>query len=96
MDDQFTQRVRSAAVAGWWTVLIGLIWLTTAWFIFLAIMARRSEWMLCLWGGKDITWPMMQNISLWFFGVFKLVWYVLILITIWLTLWARQLRRTRA
>jgi hypothetical protein len=93
MDDQFTQRVRAAAAAGWWTVLIGVIWLTVTWFAFLAIMSYRPEWMLSLWGGKDISWPMMQQISLWLFGVFKLVWFVFLLITLWLTLWSRQLRR---
>jgi hypothetical protein len=93
MDDQFAQRVRSAAAAGWWTVLIGVIWLTVVWFVYLAIMAHRPEWMLCLWGGQDMTWATIRNISLWFFGVFKLVLYIFVLLSIWLTIWGRKLRQ---
>jgi hypothetical protein len=93
MEDQFVQRVRSAAAAGWWTVLIGVIWLTVAWFAYLAVMTRRPEWVLDLWGGQDMTWVTIRNISLWAFAVFKLVLYIFVLLTIWLTLWGRMLRQ---
>jgi hypothetical protein len=35
----------------------------------------------------------MRVVSLWFLGVFKLSLWLLLLVVLWLTLWARQLRR---
>jgi hypothetical protein len=36
----------------------------------------------------------MQVVSLWFLGVFKLCLWLMLVVVVWLTLWARQLRRT--
>ena len=44
-------------------------------------------------GGKDVTWEFVQTVSLWFLGVFKLFLWLLFLAALWLTLWARQLRK---
>ena len=93
MNDSLAQRVRAAAVAGWWTILIAVIWLTAAWLAFLAILAARPDWLLVLWGGGKLTWPTVQNITLWFFGAFKLVIFAGVLLTIWLTLWSGRLKR---
>jgi hypothetical protein len=49
--------------------------------------------MLALWG-QDVSWDFMQTVSRWFLGVFKLFLWLLILVALWLTLWARQLSRT--
>jgi hypothetical protein len=48
--------------------------------------------MIALWG-QDVSWDFMQTVSLWFLGVFKLFLWFLILVVLWLTLWARQLRK---
>jgi hypothetical protein len=46
-----------------------------------------------MWGQGDISWAFMQTASLWFMGVFKLCIWLLILVALWLTLWARELRK---
>jgi hypothetical protein len=46
----------------------------------------------CHVGGQDVSWDFMQTMSLWFLGVFKLFLWFLVLVALWLTLWARQLR----
>jgi hypothetical protein len=48
--------------------------------------------MRAMWG-KDVSWDFMQVVSLWFLGVFELFLWILILVVLWLTLWARQLRK---
>jgi len=95
MNDSLGQRVRAAAAAGWWTVLIAVAWLTASWLAWMAILHSRPKWILTLWGGGDLGWPAVQNLTLWFFGVFKLILFVMLLATIWLTLWSRRLRRLR-
>jgi hypothetical protein len=95
MEDKLVQRVHAAAISAWWTVLIGMVWMTVAWFAFLGIVTHRPEWVLSLWGGHDVTWAMVQNISLWLIGVFKLVLWIMALIALWLTLWYRALRREK-
>jgi hypothetical protein len=48
MDDAFRQRVRAAATAAWWTVLIAVCYLTLVWILFVAMMsARPSNQRLC-------------------------------------------------
>ena len=96
MDDSFTKRLRSAAAAGWWTVVVGAICLTASWLIWLALLHTRPAWLLTLWGGGELTWPQVQTLMLWFFGAFKLILFVAVLLAIWLTLWARALKRSGA
>ena len=45
-----------------------------------------------MWG-QDVSWNFMQTVSIWCLGVFKLFLWLLILVVLWLTLWARQLRK---
>jgi uncharacterized membrane protein len=40
MDEIFIKKVRSAAVAGWWTVLIAYCLLLFQWFAYLLIIPR--------------------------------------------------------
>jgi hypothetical protein len=91
MNDPFEKKVRAAAVAAWWVVLIGYVLLTVVWLVYLAIVTTRPAWLLAMWG-KDVNWDFMQTVSLWFIGVFKLFLWFLFLVALWLTLWARQLR----
>jgi hypothetical protein len=44
-------------------------------------------------GGGEVSWALVQTVSLWFLGVFKVAVWLLILTALWLTLWARQLRK---
>ena len=92
MDEIFIKKVRAAAVAGWWTVLIAYCILLIQWFAYLLIMTRQPEQMLCLCGG-GITWPEIRATWLWAMVAYKLIVGIMIFASIWLTLWARQLTK---
>lgn len=92
MDELFIKKVRAAAAAGWWTVLIAYCILLIQWFAYLLIMTRQPEQMLCLWGG-GITWPEIRSIWLWAMVAYKLIVGIMIFASIWLTLWARQMTK---
>jgi hypothetical protein len=93
VNDLFEKKVRAAAVAGWCVVLLGYALLLVTWAVYLALLSARSGWLLTLWGQGDVSWAFVQTVSLWFLGVFKLFLWLLIPVVLWLTLWARQLRR---
>ena len=92
MNDPFVKRVRAAAVAGWWTLLIAWAVLLLAWLNYLWIMSAHPAWMLSLCG-PDVTWLQLETISLWIIAVFKLcIWLAAFGVT-WLTLWARRMQK---
>jgi len=92
MNDVFEKRVRAAAVAGWWTVLIAVAFITLQWIIYLAVMATRPAWLLAMWGpGTD--WLFVQQVWFWAIAILKFVLWLMVLIVLWLTRWARQLRK---
>jgi len=93
MNNTFEAKVRAAAIAGWWALLIACALLLVTWIAFITIMSTRPAWLLAMWGQGNVSWDFMQTISLWFMGVFKLLIWLLFLVVIWLTLWARQLRK---
>ena len=92
MDDQFTKKVRAAAVAGWWTLLIFYCILLIQWLAYVLIMTRQPAGMLCIWG-EGLTWPEIRTIWLWGMVAFKLCVGMMLLVVVWLTLWAKQLSR---
>jgi len=92
MNDPFATRVKAAAVAGWWTVLIALVFAIVLWTVSRLIMATRPAWFLSMCG-PDITWAQMQRLFLWVITAFKLFLWLLVLAVIWLTLWGRQLQK---
>ena len=90
MNDAFQQRVKAAAIAGWWTVLIAIVFLALVWFVFLALMSARPAWLQSMFG-PGVTWEYVQNIGFWIVSVFKMWIWLLALVVVWPTLWARQL-----
>lgn len=57
---EFERKIGSAAVAGWWTLLIAALLLLVQWAVYLWVMSFRPAWMtwqfvlvivatLCLW-----------------------------------------------
>ena len=92
MNDSFEKKVRAAAVAGWWVILIGYALLFVTGVAYLGIVTTRPVWLMMMWG-PDVSWDFMQKVSLWFMGAFKLFMWILFLIVLWLTLWARVLRK---
>jgi hypothetical protein len=92
MNDVFERRVRAAAVASWWTLLIAVVFLTIVWFVLLGLMSNPPGWVQSVWG--EISRDQIFLISLWLVGVFKLFLWAWAMVAIWLTLWARQLRKS--
>lgn len=92
MNDVFEKRVRAAAVAGWWTLLIAGGFLLIQWIMYLLITSARPSWVLRMWG-PDATWSFVQ--AVWFrsLAIAKICLWPLALVTVWLTLWARLLRK---
>ncbi len=92
MDEIFTKKVRAAALAGWWTLLIAFGILLIQWLAYLLIMTNQPTGMGCLWG-EGVTWPEIRTIWLRAMVAYKLVVGMMIFVVIWLTLWARQLAK---
>ena len=92
MDEIFAKRVRAAAVAGWWTLLIAVCILLIQWLAYLLIMTRHPAGMGFLWG-EGVTWPEIRMIWLWAMVAYKLGVALAIFVVVWLTLWARQLAK---
>jgi hypothetical protein len=90
MNDAFQQRVRAAAVAGWWTVLIAIGFLASVWIVFFVLMSARPPLLQSLLG-PGVTWEYVQNVGFWAVSIFKVCVWLLAVMVVWLTLWARQL-----
>jgi len=92
MDEILAKKVKAAAVAGWWTVLIAYFILLIQWIAYLGIIKIQPSAILCFWCG-DLTWPEIRDIWLLAMVAYKLCVAVMIFIVIWLTLWAKQLAK---
>jgi hypothetical protein len=92
MDDTLQIRVHAAAAAAWWTVLTAAVFLTLQWLLYLGIMTMQPAWVVSLWG-PGATWESIR--AVWFHSLVfaKLSLWLLVLGALWLTLWARQLRK---
>lgn len=93
MNEEFVKKVRSAAIAGWWTLLIVWIFMVAQWIAYLNFMCRKPDWLLKFWGGGDLQWSTVQNIWLWMTVAFKMSVWIAAMVVIWLSLWARRLRK---
>ena len=94
MDDTFTKRVRVAAAAGWWTILIVYCFFVLNWLLYLFIISKQPSWMLKLMG-EGLTWQTYQTLWLWGMLVFKLGILLMAVIVVWLTIWGRGLSRSK-
>lgn len=92
MDEIFAKKVKAAAAAGWWTLLIAYCILLIQWLAYLLIMAKQPAGILCIWG-QGATWAEIRNVWLWGMVAFKLGVGMTLFVVIWLTLWARQLAK---
>jgi hypothetical protein len=92
MDAIFAKRVRAAAVAGCWTLLIAVCILLIQWIAYLLVMTRHPAGMGCLWG-EGVAWPEIRMIWLWAMVAYKLGVALAIFVVVWLTLWARLLAK---
>ena len=85
------KKVRAAAVAGWWTVLFLLCFVTFQWIVYLLVMHTRPAWFLWIWG-PNIDWPFVQIVWFWVIVTLKFVLWLMVLASLWLTLFANHLR----
>ena len=92
MDDNFERRVSAAAVAGWWTLLIAVGFITVLWVIYLFVMSARPVWLLAMWG-PGVDWAIVQKVWFSAIAMLKFIVWLMALAATWLTLWARQLRK---
>ena len=90
MNDVFEKRVRAAAVAGWWVVLITVGFITLQWIIYLVVMHTRPAWLLSMWG-PGVDWAFVHIVWFWAIAILKFILWLMVLVVLWLTLWARQL-----
>jgi len=93
MNGEFEKRLRAAVRAGWCTIIFGVVMMTVSWLAYLCILHARPEWLRSMWGGEPLTWDGIQTICLWFFGIFKLILWTAMLGVLFLTLWARNLKK---
>jgi hypothetical protein len=73
-------------------VLIAVGFLTLVWLIYLAVMSAHPAWLLGMWG-PGVDWPFVQTVWFWAMVAFKFCVWLMVLVVLWLTLWARQLRK---
>jgi hypothetical protein len=92
MNDLFEKKVQSAAVALWWVVLIAVAFITLQWIAYLSVMHARPAWVLSMWG-PNVDWAFVQMVWFWAIAILKFIVWLMVLIALWLTLWARQLRK---
>jgi hypothetical protein len=92
MNETFEDKVRAAAKAGWWTLLIGAAFLAVQWIAYLLMTAARPSWPLVIWG-NGISWETVQTVWFWGAAAFKFCLWILALVVLWLTLWSRQLQK---
>jgi len=93
MNDVFERRVRAAAVAGWWTTLVAVGFLLIQWIAYRLAMSAHPAWLLSFWWGPDMTWSVVQTMWFWALAIMKVCVLPLALVALWLTLWAKQLRK---
>lgn len=90
MDAIFHKKVRSAAVAGWWTLLVAWLLGAVSWGAYLAAWHYRPGWMTWLWGGSS--WEDMRTVTIWMFAAFKLIIWTIFLAALWLSIWSCKLK----
>jgi hypothetical protein len=92
MNDNFESRIRCATVAGWWTLVIAVALFLIQWIVYLLLVPAQPAWLLTLWG-PGATWQEIRTLWFWFLVFFKAFLLLVALLLVWLTLWARQLRK---
>ena len=70
MDDTFEKKVRAAAVAGWWVVLVAGAFMFLQWLVYLSVINARPAWVLSMWG-PNFDWAFVQTVWFWAIAVFK-------------------------
>jgi hypothetical protein len=91
MNDRFERRVHAAAVATWQTALIAVLFIVLQWLVYLAVIHARPDWVQAMWPGY--TWESIQIVWFWAIAAMKFLVWLLVIVALWLTIWAKQLRK---
>jgi hypothetical protein len=73
-------------------VLIAVAFIFLQWIVYLAVMHARPAWYLALWG-PDVDWAFVHTVWFRAIAILKFIWWLTVFAVLWLTLWARQLRK---
>jgi len=92
MELDLAAKVRAAARAGWWTVILISLFMTGGWFLAIALLRAQPEWASTFWPGK-VDWDEIRTIYIWAFGMMKMMVWLMVGLTIWLTFWGGRLKR---
>ena len=92
MCENFETKIRCAATAGWWTLLVAVGMFLIQWVMYLLVVPLQPGWVLSLWG-PGATWQEVQSLWFLFIAGFKVCLLSVAFVLVWLTLWARQLRK---
>lgn len=95
MDDLDSKRVRAAAGAAWWTLLIAILFGVFITVMFMAFLHHKPVWVIRMWG-PDMTWAIAQVYALAAITAYRVFVWIWLIVTIWLTIWARKLRKAGA
>lgn len=93
MDETRLKRLQAAVAPAWWTLLIFWGMMMFSWLVFLHIMRNRPDFVINAWGGGNLTWDQIQTLWITFHAVMKLILFAATMITLWLTLYVRRLKR---
>jgi hypothetical protein len=92
MEEGLSKRVRAAAIAGWWTLAVAVGFGLLLGLASIGFLSCRPDWVVRFWG-PDITWATIYAVTLWMFAVYKVFTLILLIVAVWLSLWARRLRK---
>jgi len=83
-------QLRAAMRAGWWTLLIGALYITVAWLIRAAVVGWELTWVARLWGTS-----IEEVARIWLGAIFlcKLMLFLCFLACIFLTILVREQSR---
>lgn len=91
MEDLMHKRVRAAATAGWWALLVAVIMIVLQAIGANALAGMHPSWAPLLWGGASI--ERIQRIVLNMMAVFRVLVVVMFIIVVWLSTWSCKLKR---
>jgi hypothetical protein len=92
MNGTFQQKVSAAAIALWWAVLIAIAFIVLQWLVYLAVVHAKPAFILSMWG-PNFDWTFVQMVWFWAIAILKFIVWLLALVALWLSLWARQLSK---
>ena len=92
-DAQFERRLKCAVSAGWWTALIGILWLVVGWLWWLVVLSVPAVQRFARWAWAVDDFNEMKGVVFLFFAAFKLILFVWILVVICLTIWHKKLSK---